>query len=376
MIISFDKEDINFGSNWDIHYEKIKNEDSLIFWDQFHCDRLCPLPDMPEGWNEIYKIYTSKFKTDKVYYVTNDFNIEYQVEHLKKVIPKIETEIEFIFHPYPHPYDDTNVRLENGTGIKIVDNHLRIGNFEKKFKYKYNVCSLNGTIVDHRVKWVQRMHKVKNFAYSFYPYEDKDQIEAYLEFPVAKHCLNELTEVREMYDISIFDDVSEKPLTEKTSEEVLDTVDRKWTSFQHCVPIEYIESCVDLVTESFAREGISITEKTWKPVVIKKPFLVMGARNYHTWLKRMGYELYGELFDYSFDSKLFYGRFESIVKQITDICQDFSVEDFAKQVEKLHPKVEYNYNHYQTEIKKWLSIDTENDEQFIADLKRLNEGLL
>ena len=39
MIISFDRIDINYGSNWDKHYPNLPNE-NIIFWDEYHCDRL------------------------------------------------------------------------------------------------------------------------------------------------------------------------------------------------------------------------------------------------------------------------------------------------------------------------------------------------
>ena len=37
------------------------------------------------GWNEIYLILTSEFKQEKIYYVTSDFNIEWQVKKLKRL---------------------------------------------------------------------------------------------------------------------------------------------------------------------------------------------------------------------------------------------------------------------------------------------------
>ena len=86
MIISFDKVDINYGSNWDKHYPKIPQDEPIIFWDEFHCDRLYPfIEGVPGGWNEIYLILTSEFKQEKIYYVTSDFNIEWQVEKVKKL---------------------------------------------------------------------------------------------------------------------------------------------------------------------------------------------------------------------------------------------------------------------------------------------------
>ena len=92
MIISFDRIDLNYGQNWDEHIKNIPKNESLIFWDEMHCDRLEPLSHAPTGWNELYKIYTTDLDRDYVYYVTSDFNIKWQSEKLKKVLLWVPTQ--------------------------------------------------------------------------------------------------------------------------------------------------------------------------------------------------------------------------------------------------------------------------------------------
>jgi hypothetical protein len=57
---------------------------------------------------------------------------------------------------------------------------------------------------------------------------------------------------------------------------------------------------LEIVTESelFINR---ITEKTLKPLLYKKPFLVLTSCGFHKELKNFGFELYDEIFDYSFD---------------------------------------------------------------------------
>jgi hypothetical protein len=43
------------------------------------------------------------------------------------------------------------------------------------------------------------------------------------------------------------------------------------------------------------------TEKTWKPICAGKPFLGFGTMYYYKWLKSEGWEIYDNIFDYSFD---------------------------------------------------------------------------
>ena len=142
MLISFDKVDINYGSNWDKHYPKIPQDEPIIFWDEFHCDRLYPfIEGVPGGWNEIYLILTSEFKQEKIYYVTSDFNIEWQVEKVKKAIvengEEIKTKIHFLYHPYTMCYDEF-FRLNNNKILGVTKNTLWDGSKYKTFDYKYN----------------------------------------------------------------------------------------------------------------------------------------------------------------------------------------------------------------------------------------------
>tara|TARA_Y100000361_G_scaffold84286_1_gene74704 strand:- start:6819 stop:7979 length:1161 start_codon:yes stop_codon:yes gene_type:complete len=367
MIISFDRIDINYGSNWDKHYPNLPNE-NIIFWDEYHCDRLEPLEgDIPSGWNELYKILTSKFNQEYVYYVTSDFNIRWQIEKLKKLIidrgETIETNIKFLIHPYTMCYDEF-FRLNNGKILSVVDNILYNGTTYKKFNYKYNFISLNGTRKTHRVKLVKDIHNINRIVYSYYPFEDENQMESYYEYDDdERKYLRELTELNEIYDEVIFDKVLDKPLNEQSKEEIIDKMANKWEAFQQSVPLEYLQSCADLVTDAFFGDGLSFTEKTWKPVCHKKPYILMSSRNVHKALQVMGYELYDELFDYSFDDKDFDERYKSIVSQVKTLCE-LTVSDFAHEVSKLKPKIEYNYHHFCKERTKWgyLGDDIAKDE--------------
>lgn len=70
---------------------------------------------------------------------------------------------------------------------------------------------------------------------------------------------------------------------------------------QEIVPEEYAMSLIQLVTES-DEYLFSLSEKTGMPLYFNKPFLVAGCKNFHAILESMGFKLYDELFDYSFDS--------------------------------------------------------------------------
>jgi len=65
--------------------------------------------------------------------------------------------------------------------------------------------------------------------------------------------------------------------------------------------LEFMTSFMHCVTESDCGEYTGITEKTATPIFAKRPFLVLGSVGFHSELENLGFKLYTELFDYSFD---------------------------------------------------------------------------
>jgi hypothetical protein len=80
------------------------------------------------------------------------------------------------------------------------------------------------------------------------------------------------------------------------------------------VPSQYREACFDIVNESSANDDdIFITEKTWKAILQKTPFIIFGSKNSHKHLEEyFGIKPYIELFDYKFDGLNLDERFHSI----------------------------------------------------------------
>jgi hypothetical protein len=67
------------------------------------------------------------------------------------------------------------------------------------------------------------------------------------------------------------------------------------------LPNEYTQSFMQLVSESSVSHNI-MSEKTCIPLIFGKPFLVFGPMGFHKMLVvEYGFQLYDEIFDYSFD---------------------------------------------------------------------------
>jgi hypothetical protein len=67
----------------------------------------------------------------------------------------------------------------------------------------------------------------------------------------------------------------------------------------------YINSYYSLVTETqTSKDLLFITEKTYKPILMGHPFMILGCPNSLSYLKNNGYYTFPELFDESYDSCL------------------------------------------------------------------------
>ena len=110
------------------------------------------------------------------------------------------------------------------------------------------------------------------------------------------------------------------------------------------VPIEYGQSFAQLISET-SISSIFMTEKTVIPLLAGKPFLVATTPGYHAFLQRLGFELYTEIFDYSFDVELDQEkRFEMVLDNFTEICS-LPLLELPKYYKKIENKIKYNQQH-------------------------------
>ncbi|NBP58731.1 hypothetical protein EBU71_19750 [bacterium] len=104
------------------------------------------------------------------------------------------------------------------------------------------------------------------------------------------------------------------------------------------IPDIYKNCFLDVIAEATHLCPI-MSEKTIKPILFKKPFLTFSCKNYYKHVQDLGFVLYDEIFDYSFDdvddlevrAKLFVEN----VKRVINI-------DHATTYNLLLPKLEYN----------------------------------
>lgn len=112
------------------------------------------------------------------------------------------------------------------------------------------------------------------------------------------------------------------------------------TFFQYELPKEWNESFVNLVSETSVTDKF-ITEKTWIPILCKKPFLVQSCVGFYKYFQSLGFKIYDEIFDYGFDD---IEDLELRTQFVLDNLKNISNKNYQKLYKIIQPKVEYNFD--------------------------------
>jgi len=122
-----------------------------------------------------------------------------------------------------------------------------------------------------------------------------------------------------------------------------DNYEKTLNHFQN-LPESYHSSLFQVINES-TMDCYFLTEKTAIPLFLEKPFIVINKKNYNFWLKDLGFELYDEMFDYSFDSiDNDDERFEAGVQEIARLNSLSRSEQFNLYI-KIKDKLTSNKMH-------------------------------
>jgi hypothetical protein len=110
---------------------------------------------------------------------------------------------------------------------------------------------------------------------------------------------------------------------------------------QETMPTEFNHSFMQLVTESDDIDTF-FSEKTATPIFLNKPFLVATCPGFHTELKKQGFELYDELFDYSFDNEPdMETRFDKLVQNLKPYI-GLNQTELKEKYDRVADKISHN----------------------------------
>lgn len=104
-------------------------------------------------------------------------------------------------------------------------------------------------------------------------------------------------------------------------------------------------SLIDIGIETTPSRHQFITEKTWKPYLFGKVSFFFNCQSYYAILKNLGFELYDEIFDYSFDTMVnVVERQTAYYNEIIRISE-IPIEELRKKILSIEDKILRNRNH-------------------------------
>jgi hypothetical protein len=109
---------------------------------------------------------------------------------------------------------------------------------------------------------------------------------------------------------------------------------------------ESAESLLYLVTETVATgRRYHLTEKTFKPIALGMPFVIVGTRGSLEYLRSYGFRTFDGIWDESYDLAEDDVRIERIASLLRSL-DELSIEAKQQLFEAAHEVIEHNWNHF------------------------------
>jgi len=109
---------------------------------------------------------------------------------------------------------------------------------------------------------------------------------------------------------------------------------------------ESAESLLYLVTETVASgRRWHLTEKTFKPIAMGMPFVIVGTRGSLQYLRSYGFKTFSDIWDESYDNCNDDTRIQKIADLLTELDRKSSTEK-QRLFESAMPIIEHNWNHF------------------------------
>lgn len=128
-----------------------------------------------------------------------------------------------------------------------------------------------------------------------------------------------------------------------------------------------------VVTETnFYAEKLHLTEKIFKPVVARRPFILLSSPGNLAYLKSYGFKTFDQWIDERYDQEQNPDRrIEMVVEQIERICSwDVTTQHAVKK--EMQEILDFNFNHFYNDFKKLVV--NELVENFASCMNQWNHG--
>jgi hypothetical protein len=185
---------------------------------------------------------------------------------------------------------------------------------------------------------------------------DKNLYQSISQYNLPYHYINECVQALQSLNSSLNIDYTG---TINNDSQTLNALDYMIESFLHVVT----ETC-------FWEEKTHLTEKIFKPIVAKQPFVLLGCTNNLAYLKSYGFKTFDQFWDESYDTDQDpISRIQAVVKIIKDLC-NMSDNELQNLQQDMTGIIEHNYNWFysQTFIDNCWTELTNNLKYAIAQL--------
>jgi hypothetical protein len=107
------------------------------------------------------------------------------------------------------------------------------------------------------------------------------------------------------------------------------------------------DSLLYLITETVADgRRHHLTEKTFKPIALGMPFVMVGTQGSLEYLRSYGFKTFGHIWDESYDTiQDAHQRIQAVAGLLKSLC-DLSVEERIALFRLCHETIEHNWNHF------------------------------
>lgn len=216
------------------------------------------------------------------------------------------------------------------TRKRIINEHsnTRVADYNSATT-KHFIC-LNGGASTYRADLVTRLHKTNIIDKCHWSWLRRYSTKVWDE--ELDNC--------DKTDSKIFDYRIIKELDMTTEELLFEDNQDRVDDFYYLT-----DSLIDMGIETAPYHNQFITEKTWKPYLFGKVSLFFNCQSYYAILKNLGFELYDEIFDYSFDTIKDTGeRMDAYFNEIKRISE-ISIEELQNKILNVEDKILRNRNH-------------------------------
>ena len=383
---------------------EIPNESDICILDLSEVERLWPL-DAESGLGKyknrvVYDITrTLENHKGKIYYICSDCNIYKRYEKWLMTDPKKEIDVYCmpfndipkvkIFKDFQYSYEEI-LKKTKGINEGWICHQKTLETYNKVFQSdktkNFIVLTCGPKLI--RLLFLDKFYQHENMEYSYFPYyhmntsSSTDQIFSrddlghydYSKFTIETPYTwssdgQKIKTIGQIYvalektyinsrnqslqnGFNFQDHVRE--LTEFLYEWKSNVINKN--VFNISLPTETFSTCCDIVFETYVNsDSIFFTEKTWKEIIFRRPFLSFGAKTQQDTFRKLGFQLYDNVFDYEYDSlNTLEQRFDKFNTQI-DYFLDVDTNDFNDRLISISDRIEHNFNHYvkQLDLCKW-----------------------